>query len=234
MKAITHYLSLINQTHPIQTPFNLNLTYIKRHYNPIQLETNVLKLLLQCIDQCQRVNDIALISGYRSNNEQHELYQQSMIDNGIEYTQKYVAKPSCSEHESGLAIDIGDVIDSIDYIAPQFLYDAKNNQFRQILFDHGFIQRYPSHKTHITGIEHEPWHFRYVGIPHSCYMQQHDLVLEEYINQLKQTSIEHPLIYQNYLIYRMDSIDAYTLHQCDVSDSNDGFYIVTCKIDDAK
>ena len=36
-------------------------------------------------------------------------------------------------------------------------------------------------KTDITGISYEPWHFRYVGLPHSAIMYEHDLVLEEYI-----------------------------------------------------
>ena len=63
-------------------------------------------------------------------------------------------------------------------------------------------------------------------------MQQYDLVLEEYIHQLKQTSIDHPLIYQDYIIYATKIMDKFTLATSEVSESNDGFYIVTTKIHD--
>ena len=50
---------------------------------------------------------------------------------------------------------------------------------------YGFIERYQSGKEEVTGIAHEPWHFRYVGYPHSIIMQEYGLVLEEYIDFLK-------------------------------------------------
>lgn len=46
--------------------------------------------------------------------------------------------------------------------------------------------RYPAHKADITGISFEPWHFRYVGLPHSVMMQKKDFVLEEYLQFLQQ------------------------------------------------
>ena len=45
----------------------------------------------------------------------------------------------------------------------------------------GFILRYPADKVHITGIRYEPWHFRYVGLPHSELMYKQNLALEEYL-----------------------------------------------------
>lgn len=46
---------------------------------------------------------------------------------------------------------------------------------------YGFVLRYPKNKTHITKIGYEPWHFRYVGVPHSQIMSSQGWVLEEYI-----------------------------------------------------
>ena len=46
---------------------------------------------------------------------------------------------------------------------------------------YGWVQRYPAGKEAITGIGHEPWHFRYVGQPHATLMAERDLTLEEYI-----------------------------------------------------
>ena len=66
--------------------------------------------------------------------------------------------------------------------------------FRKQAADYGFILRYPAGKEAVTGIAHEPWHFRYVGFPHSMLMAEENLCLEEYILWLKQfPGRRHPL-----------------------------------------
>lgn len=50
---------------------------------------------------------------------------------------------------------------------------------------YGFILRYPKDKTDVTGIEYEPWHIRYVGLPNSIIMKEKNFVLEEYLAYLK-------------------------------------------------
>ncbi len=52
--------------------------------------------------------------------------------------------------------------------------------------DYGFILRYPAGKETVTGIAHEPWHFRYVGVPHATFMARAGLTLEEYLCLLRQ------------------------------------------------
>nr|MCR5283353.1 D-alanyl-D-alanine carboxypeptidase family protein [Lachnospiraceae bacterium] len=52
--------------------------------------------------------------------------------------------------------------------------------------EYGFILRYPIGKESITGIEFEPWHFRYVGKKAATYIMEHDLTLEEFVHQLKE------------------------------------------------
>ena len=47
--------------------------------------------------------------------------------------------------------------------------------------EYGFIRRYPPDKVEITGISHEPWHFRYVGVDAAMYIMQNNLCLEEYL-----------------------------------------------------
>ena len=46
-------------------------------------------------------------------------------------------------------------------------------------------ERYAKDKEEITGISHEPWHFRYVGYPHSKIMQENGFSLEEYTQFIK-------------------------------------------------
>lgn len=54
-----------------------------------------------------------------------------------------------------------------------------------IRYKYGFIKRYPDNKIEITGVNNEPWHYRYVGVDAALEMQEKGLCLEEYIETLK-------------------------------------------------
>ena len=47
---------------------------------------------------------------------------------------------------------------------------------------YGFIQRYPGNKADITGINYEPWHYRYVGIEAATEIYRPGSTLEEYLD----------------------------------------------------
>ena len=51
------------------------------------------------------------------------------------------------------------------------------------VWEYGFILRYPADKTDITGVEYEPWHYRYVGVPAAMDMRDSGQCLEEYLNE---------------------------------------------------
>ena len=40
-------------------------------------------------------------------------------------------------------------------------------------------------KENITGIEYEPWHFRYVGVEAATYIMDNGLTLEEFLEGLQ-------------------------------------------------
>ncbi|MGN7295935.1 M15 family metallopeptidase [Ferdinandcohnia sp. SAFN-114] len=109
-------------------------------------------------------------SGFRDFEEQAKLYK--------EMGSSYALPPGYSEHNLGLSLDVGSTMMKMEN-APEGKWMAEN------AWKYGFILRYPEDKTDITGIEYEPWHFRYVGLPHSALMKEKDLVLEEYIDYLK-------------------------------------------------
>ena len=48
-------------------------------------------------------------------------------------------------------------------------------------YRYGFIKRYPSDKVEITGINNEPWHYRYVGKDAANEMKETGMCLEEYM-----------------------------------------------------
>lgn len=119
------------------------------------------------------VNHFMISSGYRDESEQEELYREKGSD--------YALPPGYSEHNLGLSMDIGSTQKSIDR-------SPEGKWLKEHAWAHGFILRYPQDKTEITGIQYEPWHFRYVGRPHSMMMKELNLTLEEYLDYLKEKS----------------------------------------------
>jgi D-alanyl-D-alanine dipeptidase/carboxypeptidase len=94
--------------------------------------------------------------------------------------------PNHSEHQTGLAIDLAQNQSDIDFLRPYFPYTGICGTFRNKAMQAGFIERYPEGKESITGIAHDPWHFRYVGVPHSKIMWEMGVTLEEYLLRLQE------------------------------------------------
>lgn len=177
----TGSLILVNAAHPFHEPAP-DLVDIG---SGVLLARQPSRVLLQILAHIHRGEQIVPVSGWRSKEEQTAIYTQALRDSGAEFTRQFVALPGCSEHQTGLAIDLALKSGSIDFIRPDFPYSGVCQVFRETAVRFGFIERYPKGKEHITGIAHEPWHFRYVGAPHAEIMQQHSLCLEEYIDFLK-------------------------------------------------
>lgn len=151
----------------------------------ISMEIHSAKILSYLMEAVNCQGAIVPVSGYRSAAEQSVIYNDSLITNGADFTRRYVALPNHSEHQTGLAVDMALNQDNIDFIRPFFPYEGICHKFRTMAPQYGFIERYPRDKEAITGIAHEPWHFRYVGFPHSKIMADQGLTLEEYIDKLR-------------------------------------------------
>lgn len=183
-------LLLVNADYPLletcKEPKGQELLAVNGTYPNILLKrdaVNVLQLVLKKLDAAEH---IIPVSGYRSAAEQTEIFEQSLKESGEDFTRKFVALPNHSEHQTGLAIDLGLKQEVIDFICPDFPYEGICEQFRMLAPDYGFVERYPLGKEQITGIAHEPWHFRYVGYPHAKIMQEKGLTLEEYVAYIRQ------------------------------------------------
>lgn len=180
-------LILVNQEHPISE------NYLYEKFLPIggflsqifvaEQAASVLDKIFSLLD-CN--SQIVPVSGFRSKEEQEKIYDDSLKKNGEAFTQSYVASPGCSEHQTGLAIDLAKNENEIDFIRPEFPYEGICQVFREKAVRYGFVERYPRGKEGITGIAREPWHFRYVGYPHSEIMKKEGFVLEEYIEYVRQ------------------------------------------------
>lgn len=186
------------------------------------------------------------VSGYRTREEQVQIFEDSLKENGREFTEKFVAFPGHSEHQTGLAIDLAENRDEIDFICPEFPREGICQRFREKMAGFGFIERYAKEKQNVTGIGAEPWHFRYVGTPHARLMQQKGMALEEYVEWLKQFHLlQNPLslymqkkeIKIGYVraqgkVTRIDGLDAWMSDRRDVkieiSGNNVDGFILTC------
>ncbi|PGS46075.1 VanY-A/VanY-F/VanY-M family D-Ala-D-Ala carboxypeptidase [Bacillus sp. AFS041924] len=116
------------------------------------------------------VTNFSINSGYRDFEKQSRIYQ--------EMGSAYALPAGHSEHNLGLSIDVGSTqMKMAD--APEGKW-IENNAWK-----YGFILRYPRDKMDVTGIQFEPWHIRYVGLPHSAIMKENNFALEEYLDFLK-------------------------------------------------
>lgn len=181
------YLELINADHPIQEYDRPKQLVQAPFAKPgLLIEPEVAKQLKQLITTTKLTGKIIVTDAYRTKETQEEIWHSTIKERGELFTKKYVAKPGCSEHELGLAVDLGLSHLVNDYIQPSFSEGVVVDTFLEKIGEFGFILRYPKGKEKITGISFEPWHFRYVGVPHSRIIIEKDLTLEEYLEQLSE------------------------------------------------
>ena len=108
---------------------------------------------------------MSIASGYRSYDTQYSVYWNRVATHGQAYADRWIARPGYSEHQTALSLDIAPVGDpscsahNCIGSTPQGAW-LKRNASR-----FGFVLRYESGYTSITGYSSEPWHVRYVGTP---------------------------------------------------------------------
>ena len=121
------------------------------YFPAILLKRDAANILQMVLEKISPGSLIVPVSGYRTQKEQEDIYNGSLRDNGEEFTKKYVALPCHSEHQTGLAIDLGLYKEKIDFIRPDFPYTGICNKFRKAASAYGFIERYQKDKEDITG-----------------------------------------------------------------------------------
>ena len=126
---------------------------------------------------------VNLVAAWRSEETQQRLYDNSAARNGVDHARRFVALPGCSEHHTGLAIDFS--LYFPDGTSADFTAEGEYARITEACRDHGLIVRYTEEKESLTGIAAEPWHFRYVGVPHAQKMAELNFCLEEYLDYLR-------------------------------------------------
>ena len=174
-------LVLVNAGNPLRYSVKEEeLVCVSEDYPDVRMARPAAEALKALLRDIRSGSDIVPVSGWRSRQEQRKIWRETAGERGEAFARKFVALPGCSEHETGLAIDLAENTEEIDFICPSFPYTGICGEFRKKAPYYGFIERYPKGKEPVTGIGAEPWHFRYVGLPHSVIMTEQKIVLEEY------------------------------------------------------
>lgn len=139
-------------------------------------------------EKAVNIHDIIIVSGYRTIDDQKEILDEKIRQSGEAEAVKRAAQPGYSEHHTGYAADIGIYKD--DGRSQSYNGSGKYGWIDENCANYGFILRYSGDKEEITGITDEPWHYRYVGVPHAAIIKNNGFCLEEYIDYLKNFSFE--------------------------------------------
>lgn len=182
-------LLLVNNRHPIPENYEFTLGTI---WGNLQCDERVIPPLLAMLQAAKEDNiTLEVCSPYRTLDRQEYLFDRKIVrymNKGMSYMDAYklaarvVNVPGTSEHQIGLALDI--YADSYKSLDEGFGETAAGKWLRENCAEYGFILRYPKGKEYITGIEYEPWHFRYVGKTAALEIMEQGLTLEEYLETL--------------------------------------------------
>ncbi len=127
--------------------------------------------------------DVSVTSAYRSYSYQEYLFNYYLSINGGDYDKvvSFSNPPGSSEHQTGLCLDMHNIASGAD---KSFGNTDAFRWLRDNCWKFGFILRYPEDKISVTGIDYEPWHYRYVGRYHAQRMYQAGMCLEEYLEYI--------------------------------------------------
>lgn len=178
-------LILVNRNSYIPDDYKVELTELS---NGEKVDSRIYPELQEMFNDARAQGyGLFVREGYRTQEE-----QQQVLDEKIEayenkgkskseakkLAEQWVAIPGTSEHQLGIAVDINaDTTKSSSDDVYSWLAENAHK--------YGFIKRYPSDKTDITGVINEPWHYRYVGKEAALEIYSQGMCLEEYIDTLE-------------------------------------------------
>lgn len=182
-------LLLVNNSHPLPEKFPVS---VKSLPNGQAVDERVYPFLEKMLSDARAEGLKPVVcSSYRSHEDQSGLYDNKVKkykDDGFDEEEAmaraaaWVATPGTSEHQAGLSVDIVDInnqnLDETQEGTPVSLWLKEN------CAKYGFIVRYPTDKSQITGVSYEPWHYRYVGIAAATEIMEKGITLEEYLGQV--------------------------------------------------
>ena len=231
-------LLLVNKSHPVAAdyvPTLVSLTGLSEPSCTMELRqeaadayrTMYADMIAQGIAKCD------VIDGYRSYDTQLGIVNRKVnqkMAGGMSWQSAYnqvttsTAPAGSSEHQLGLAIDLS----VISTTTTSFANTPAGAWMRENSWKYGYILRYQSGKMNHTKIINEPWHYRYIGIPHAQILYENNWCYEEYIEYLHKNG-SYTLTTENetYTIYWTQDTTAEYNGIRDISSDNAGGWIIT-------
>ena len=173
------YDMLVNKFHALDENFEpTDLITVPSEYSGdevLQANRTAITALSQMFEAASAEGlGLEVNSAYRSYTDQIEIQEYYRKWYGDNYVKNYVARPGFSEHQTGLAFDIGSTTTNVFANSKEYVWMQEN------AYKYGFILRFSKRNEVITGYRSEPWHYRYVGKEVAEYIYNHNITLEEY------------------------------------------------------
>lgn len=179
-------LVLVNPWNAVPEGYEVDLVELS---NGQAVDAQCYEPLQRMLDDCRAAGLSPLIcSSYRPQEKQEQLFSnktQEWVAQGYsweaaeEKAATSVAYPGTSEHQLGLAVDI---VDEGHQILDESQEDTPVQRWLlEHCWEYGFILRYPTGKSEVTGIIYEPWHYRFVGTELALELKELGVCLEEYL-----------------------------------------------------
>ena len=160
--------------------------------NDLLLSASIMPALNAMMDEFYAetgISNVTVRSAFRSIEEQQQALDNRIAIQGYLEARRYAMLPGHSEHHTGLAVDFG--VQNADSLS-MFHGTGDLAWFSSNAHRFGFILRYTTALYDITGIADEPWHYRYVGVPHAYFIHRNGWALEEYIDFLMDFTPDEP------------------------------------------
>lgn len=179
-------LVLVNSWNPITEYEEITFTELR---NDQKVDSRIYPELQQMFDDARAAGLYPMISSsYRTTEKQRQLYDTEIAkykkegyseEEAKKLAKGWVAVPGTSEHELGIAVDITTEDSNVQDASYIWSWLDSN------CYKYGFIQRYPEGKKDLTGVNYEPWHYRYVGKEAAKEIFEQEVCLEEYLELQK-------------------------------------------------
>ncbi|MBQ6788222.1 MAG: M15 family metallopeptidase [Lachnospiraceae bacterium] len=183
-------LVLVNKQHPVPEDYTFTLGTIT---GSMKCDVRIIDELMAMMEAAKADGiNLMICSPYRDYNRQTVLFNRKIdyyMNKGYSYMEAYkiasitVTVPGASEHQIGLALDI--VSNTYTSLDTGFGETEAGIWLREHGYEYGFILRYPLGKEYITGIQYEPWHYRYVGKEAATAIMKQGITLEEFLEDLE-------------------------------------------------
>ena len=163
----------LNKDYGVSDIVKVSTTYA---YEGMKLNKEAYEAFKKLADDAKKEGyTIVILSSYRTYEYQDKLWTDRKNKSGIQKADAYAARAGSSEHETGLAIDVADYNNPVNFGEREAYTWMINNSYK-----YGYILRYPEGKEDITGYDYEAWHYRYLGVDLATKVYNEGITFDEY------------------------------------------------------